>query len=145
MTVYTARVDKSTHSDGYQVHTLVSIDSFLAHSCWKQWMRYRGGADVDGSYRPWTEVVFRGRNFHCGPWTEVVSHATPPYLVKVKINFHEAQKLNDVGYWSNEAFKCYCGSFFIHSELSPFYASSGRTIKYLRFGFKRWRCHCKLA
>ena len=22
---------------------------------------------------------------------------------------------NDVGYWSNEAFKCYCGSFFIHS------------------------------
>ena len=27
----------------------------------------------------------------------------------------------DVGYWSNEAFKCYCGSFFIHSELSLFY------------------------
>ena len=24
-------------------------------------------------------------------------------------------------------------------------ASSGRTIKYLRYGFKRWRCHCKLA
>ena len=31
----------------------------LTHSCWKQWMRYRGGADVDGSSRPWTEVVFR--------------------------------------------------------------------------------------
>ena len=28
---------------------------------------------------------------------------------------------NDVGYWSNEAFKCYCSSFFIHSELSPFH------------------------
>ena len=28
---------------------------------------------------------------------------------------------NDVGYWSNEAFKCYCGSFFIHSKLSPFW------------------------
>ena len=27
----------------------------------------------------------------------------------------------NVGYWSNEAFKCYCGSFFIHSELSLFY------------------------
>ena len=89
MTFYNARVDKSTHSDGYQVHALVSIDSFLAHSCWKQWMRYRGGADVDGSCRPWTEVVFRGRNFHSGPWTEVVSHATPPYLVKVKINFNQ--------------------------------------------------------
>ena len=24
-------------------------------------------------------------------------------------------------------------------------ASSGRTIKYLRHGFKRWRCHCNLA
>ena len=35
-------------------------------------MRYRGGADVDGSCRPWT---------------------TPPRLVKVKINFDEAQKL----------------------------------------------------
>ena len=23
--------------------------------------------------------------------------------------------------------------------------SSGRTIKYLHYGFKRWRCHCKLA
>ena len=29
----------------------------------------------------------------CGPWTEVVSHVTPPYLVKVKINFAKAQKL----------------------------------------------------
>ena len=56
-------------------------------------LRYRGGADVDGSCRPWTEVVFRGRKLHCGPWTEVVSHATPPHLVKVKINFDEAQKL----------------------------------------------------
>ena len=26
-----------------------------------------------------------------------------------------------MGYWSNKAFKCYCGSFFIHTELSPFY------------------------
>ena len=68
-------------------------DPFFVHSCWKQWMRYRGGADVDGSCRPWTEVVFRGRKLHCGPWTEVVSHTTPPHLVKVKINFDEAQKL----------------------------------------------------
>ena len=28
----------------------------------------------------------------------------------------------NVGYWSNEAFKCYCGSFLIHSELSLFYS-----------------------
>ena len=48
-------------------------------------MTYRGGADIDGSCRPWTEVVFRGRKLHCGP--------TPPQLVKVKINFVEAQKL----------------------------------------------------
>ena len=72
---------------------IIKASPFLAHSCWKQWMRYRGGADVDGSCRPWTEVVFRGRKLHCGPWTEVVSHATPPHLVKVKINFDEAQKL----------------------------------------------------
>ena len=65
----------------------------LAHSCWKQWMRYHGGADVDGICRPWTEVVFRGQKLYCGPWTEVVSHATPPHLVKVKVNFNEAQKL----------------------------------------------------
>ena len=64
--------------------------SLLAHSRWKQWMRYRGGADVDGSCRPWTEVVFRGRKLHCGPWTEVVSHVTPPHSVEVKINFDEA-------------------------------------------------------
>ena len=55
-------------------------------------MRYRGGADVDGSCRPWTELVFRGWKLHCGPSTEVVLHATPPHLVKVKINFDEAQK-----------------------------------------------------
>ena len=40
-----------------------------------------------------TEVVDRGRKLHCGPWTEVVSHTTPPHLVKVKIIFDEAQKL----------------------------------------------------
>ena len=39
------------------------------------------------------EVVNRARKLHCGPWTEVVSRATPPHLVKVKINFDEAQKL----------------------------------------------------
>ena len=38
------------------------------------------------SCRPW-------RKLHCGPLTEVVSHATPPHLVKIKINFDEAQKL----------------------------------------------------
>ena len=37
-----------------------------------------GETDVDGN---------------CGSWTEVVSHATPPHLVKVKINFDEVQKL----------------------------------------------------
>ena len=52
-------------------------------------MRYWGVADVDGSCRSWTEVVFRGRKLHCGPWTEVVSHATPPHQVKVKINFEK--------------------------------------------------------
>ena len=56
-------------------------------------MTYRGGADIDGSCRPWTEVVFRGRQLHYGQRTEVNSHATPPQLVKVKINFVEAQKL----------------------------------------------------
>ena len=40
-----------------------------------------------------TEVVDRGRKLHCGPRTEVISHTTPPDLVKVKINFDEAQKL----------------------------------------------------
>ena len=40
-----------------------------------------------------TEVVFHRRKLRCRPWTEVVSHATLPYLVKVKINFDEAQKL----------------------------------------------------
>ena len=42
----------------------------------------------------WTEVVFRGRNLYCGSCTEVVFHAAPPHLMKVKINFDEAQKLN---------------------------------------------------
>ena len=37
-----------------------------------------------------TEVVFHRPKLHCGPWTEVVSHVTPPYLLKVKINFDEA-------------------------------------------------------
>ena len=55
-------------------------------------MRYCGEADVDGSW-PWTEVVFLRGKLHCVPWTEVVSHATPSLLVKVKINFDEAQKL----------------------------------------------------
>ena len=37
-----------------------------------------------------TEVVFHRPKLHCGPWTEVVSHVTPPHLLKVKINFDEA-------------------------------------------------------
>ena len=40
-----------------------------------------------------TEVVDRGQKLHCGPRAEVISHTTPPDLVKVKINFDEAQKL----------------------------------------------------
>ena len=40
-----------------------------------------------------TEVVDRRRKLHCKPWTEAVSHATPPHLVNVKINFDEVQKL----------------------------------------------------
>ena len=67
--------------------------SFLAHSRWKQWMRNFGEANDDRSCRPWTEVVFRRRKLHCGLWTEVVSYASPPHLVKVKFNFDEAQKL----------------------------------------------------
>ena len=62
------------------------FEAFLAHSCWKQWMRYCGEADIDG-------VVDRGRKLHYGPWTEAVSHATPPHFVKVKINFDNALKL----------------------------------------------------
>ena len=50
-----------------------------------------------------TEFVDRGRKLYCGPWTEVVSHATPPHLVKVKINFDEAQKLT----WKE--IKCFYG------------------------------------
>ena len=68
-------------------------DLFLAQSCWKQWMKYCGEADIDRNCRLWTEVVFCRRKLHCEPWTEVVSHATPPHLVKVKINFDKAQKL----------------------------------------------------
>ena len=49
---------------------------------------------MDGSCRPRTEVEFRERKLRCGPRTEVVSHAIPPHLVKVKINFDEAQKHN---------------------------------------------------
>ena len=40
-----------------------------------------------------TEVVACGWTLHCGPQMDVVSHATFPHLVKVKINFDEAQKL----------------------------------------------------
>ena len=39
-----------------------------------------------------TEVVNCEQKLHCGPQMEVVSYATSPHLVKVKINF-EAQKL----------------------------------------------------
>ena len=69
-------------------------------------MKYCGKADVDGSCIPWTEVVFRGRKLYpvdgsCIPWTEVALWSVngrslacyPPHLVKVKINFDEAQKL----------------------------------------------------
>ena len=38
-----------------------------------------------------TEVVDRGRKLLCGPWTEVVSQATP--LSEDQNNFDEAQKL----------------------------------------------------
>ena len=51
---------------------------------------------VGGSCIPLTEV-------HCGPRTEVVSHATPPHLLKVKINFDVAQKLS----WKE--IKCFYG------------------------------------
>ena len=69
---------------------------FLAHSCWKQWVRYCSEADVDGSCISWTEVVFRGRKLYsvggsCIPWTEVVDHLVK--IQKVKMNFDEAQKL----------------------------------------------------
>ena len=66
-----------------------SARPLLAHSCWKQWMRSYGEADVHGSCPPWTEVVFRRRKLHCGPWTEVASNATTPHLEKVRINFDE--------------------------------------------------------
>ena len=49
-----------------------------------------------------------------------------------------------VRYRSIEAFKCYCGSLLTPSFRRST-ASSGRTIKYLRYGFKRRRCHYKLA
>ena len=43
--------------------------------------------------------------------------------------------LLDVGYWSNEAFKCYCGYFFIHSELSPFYGIIRDDVRVLLLEF----------
>ena len=49
------------------------------------------------------EVVDREWKLHCGPWTEVVSHATPSHMVKVKINFDEAQNLT----WKEV--KCFYG------------------------------------
>ena len=46
-----------------------------------------------------------------------------------------------VGYWSNEAFKCYCGSFFIHSELSPFYGIIREDDKIFALWFlSGWYC-----
>ena len=58
------------------IMTWLNWVSFL-FICWKQWIRYCGEADVDGSCRPWTEAVDRGRklstvNGSCRPWTEVV-------------------------------------------------------------------------
>ena len=50
-------------------------------------MRYHGGTDIDRSYPLWTQVALWIVN------RSQVSHATPPHLVKVKINFDEAQKL----------------------------------------------------
>ena len=48
--------------------TLVNyIVGFLAHLGWKQWMRYLGGADVDGS-------CIRGRKLHCRPWKMITSN-----------------------------------------------------------------------
>ena len=38
-----------------------------------------------------TELVFHRPKLHCRPWTNVVELATPPHLVKVKINFDEAR------------------------------------------------------
>ena len=40
---------------------------------------------VDGSCK----VSSMDRNFM--PWTEVISHGTPPHLVKVKNKFYDAQ------------------------------------------------------
>ena len=34
-------------------------------------VRYCGEADVERSFRPWTEVVFRRRKLHYGLWTVV--------------------------------------------------------------------------
>ena len=48
--------------------TLVNyIVGFLAYLDWKQWMRYLGGADVDGS-------CIRGRKLHGRPWTMITSN-----------------------------------------------------------------------
>ena len=48
--------------------TLVNyIVGFLAYLDWKQWMRYLGGADVDGS-------CIRGRKLHCRPWKMITSN-----------------------------------------------------------------------
>ena len=41
--------------------------------------------------RCWRKLPAFRQKLHCGPWTKVVPHATPPHLVK--INFNEAQKL----------------------------------------------------
>ena len=70
-------------SDWFMLHDNPLLDSFMLKAM--TW-----GIVVEQML---TEVVDRGRKLHCGPWTKVVSHATPPHLVKVKINFDEAQKL----------------------------------------------------
>ena len=57
-------------------------------------MRYHGEADVDESCRLWIQV-FCKQKWYCRLLMEVVSHATPPHLLKVKINFNEAQKLRN--------------------------------------------------
>ena len=53
-----------------------------------------------------TEVLDRGRKLHCEPGREVVSHTILPHLVKVKINFDDAEKLtwkkNKIFTWFNK-------------------------------------------
>ena len=93
----------------------------------------------DGIFDPWSRergVDPTGLFIYYCPSLSISSYDlnTKPILTTFGPRWNCLQLLSlqkkSVGYWSNEAFKCYCGSFFIHSELSPFYGIIRESLKY---------------